>query len=471
MGLARGARAFLAAGTRTLHVRPLTRKIDTTMKLPASAPSRTSVTVSSLLVCLSVSASALGHAPPQATAIEWTSQDGRERAVVRTNRGFIFQGAPGGSFSLLCGEAFKSTVSEIVPFTLAGDGTILVGSYEGGLTHSSPDWCSFQPAAEVTSVYTADIARTPRDPDDLLAVALPLDGTEAVLYGRPGAGAAWRSLATLGGAPNSIRVSSADPERVYVVSMRSEGTQQVADILQSSDHGQSFTASSLPLEAQEIRAYLLEAGQSDVDRVFLRTQTADGIEPERLLLSEDGGLTFRTLFSARGPLTLVSSADGDTVWLGTFEGLFRSTDGGDTFASVEHGPERVGCLALHDDQLFACGYAHGEFGVLASRGAGAEEFAWFLRFPDVKSRLSCSAGSDEGLACGYPFEDWAAEQLEGEGAAGVPVAVPDASPAREARGSSSCGVSRPARDASHGWLPSAFALAVLVRRGRRPHPR
>lgn len=477
---------FVPVDTRTQRDAPLTREVGTAMKSFASCSPcetarlwrRLSLTFSALLAGLSVSASALGHAPPQATAIDWVSGEVGERAVVRTNRGFIFQGDTGDGFSLLCGEAFASTVTETAPFTLTGDGTLLVASYLGGLALSSPDWCGFQPASGVTGVYTADIARSPNDPDDLFALALPLDGTEPVLYNRPGAGAAWRSLATLGGAPNSLRFPASDAERLYVVSMRSEDNRQIADVLRSSDHGETFTTVSLPLEEQEVRAYLLEAGPNEADRVFLRTQTADGVAPERLLRSEDGGVTFRETFSARGPLTLVSSADGETVWVGAFEGLFRSNDGGETFAPVQEAPERIECLALHDDELYACGYARGEFGVLSSRSPGGEPFEWFLRFPDVQARLSCSADSDEGLACQYPYEDWAAEQIEGVGAeepagsAGTStLPSPTLAPPREPRASASCGVEHPAPDASSGWALSACALAVLALRGRRSHPR
>ncbi len=59
---------------------------------------------------------------------------------------------------------------------------------------------------------------------------------------------------------NSVRIVPTDPNRVWVVSLRSEGEQQIADVPTSTNRGESFTTSSLPLEPEEIRAYLLEAG-------------------------------------------------------------------------------------------------------------------------------------------------------------------------------------------------------------------
>jgi MYXO-CTERM domain-containing protein len=441
-----------------------------------TAPSRLTTTTSFLLALLA-SESALAHAPPFATGIDWLP--GGDRAVVRTNRGLIFEEGAGDTFSILCGESYQSTVSETVPFTVSGDGTVVVGSYAGGLRHSTTDWCSFEPAKDVSGVYTSDLQKNPSDPDELFALALPLDGSSPRLYNRPSASESWQALATLEGAPNSLRVAPTEPDRLYVVSMRSEGERQIADVLRSSDHGRTFMASSLTLEEQEIRAYVLEAGPRDAQRLFLRTETADGLVPERLLLSVDGGVTFREPLSARGPLTLVSSPDGEMVWVGAFDGLFQSTDGGQTFAPVENAPQRVGCLALHDDALYACGYADGEFGVLASPEVGAGPFAWFLRFGDVRARLSCAADSDEGASCEYPFEDWAAEQLETDGAqepegvAGMPTAPnpgnPAESPASVSRESTGCSVPGPTQDPSRaGW--GFAALAALIRLARRRPP-
>ena len=429
--------------------------------------------------------SALAHAPPEATGIFWTNDGNAERAVVRTNRGLIFQAATTGSFSLLCGEAFKSTVTELVPFAVVPDGTVLVGSYEGGLQTSSPDQCNFaKPAKEVAGLYTIDIQANPAQPEELFALTLPLDGSAGALLTRPTTGASFHSLATVEGAPDSLRVSAADPDRVYVVSMRSEGSQQIADVLTSFDHGKSFTITSLELEEQEIRAYLLEGGRTDKDRVLLRTETADGVVPERLLLSEDGGLTFRDVYRARGPLSFVSSPDGRTWWLGAFDGVFRSTNGGRSFEAISGAPERVGCLTWHGDKLYVCGHFGNEFGVLATSDTGTHPFDWFLRFPQVRSRLSCSADSNEGLTCEYPFEDWVSEQLEtgggvpalGEG--GVSSGMPPAGEhtTTPTRVGSSCSIGFPGAQPAN-WLSLAlFCLMVpisqlrqrLARAGQRP---
>jgi hypothetical protein len=424
------------------------------------------------LLILTFHASAEAHAPPYATAIDWVESPLGARAVVRTNRGLIFEGPESGAFRILCSEAFASSLTEIAPFAPLPEGAVFVASYEGGLQRSTPDRCNFEPVADVEDAFIADLQRTPDDSDDLFALALPLDGSAAQLFNRQGKRAPWVALATLEGAPDSVRVAAARSDRVYLVTMRSEGERQLAEVLRSSDHGKTFSVSSLLLQEHEIRAYVLGADQADPERVFLRTQTADGIEPERLLLSEDGGVTFREVLSARGPLTLASRADDDAVWAGGFDGLFRSQDGGSSFTRVEDGPERIECLRLHEGKLYACGYAEGEFGVLVSNASEANEFSWFLRFPEVKARVDCPVDSDEGLACQYPFEDWAAEQLESreppsEDGPVPPVATASPPSARTERSPESAGCSlRSERRSTTPWAFLAYAVALLIRHAR-----
>ncbi len=452
-----------------MHVLTRSRSTIRWPRVVAEPRSRWLAALAPCLLILTLNASAEAHAPPHATAIDWVQSPHGAHAVVRTNRGLIFQDPESGAFRILCGEAFAASFTEIAPFAPLPEGAVFVASYQGGLQRSTPDRCNFEPVANLEGAYISDLQRTPDAPDDLFALALPLDGSAAQLFNRQGKSAPWVAVATLYGAPDSVRVAAARSERMYLVTMRSEGERQIADVLSSSDHGETFSVSSLLLKEREIRAYVLGADQADPERVFLRTQTDDGVEPERLLLSEDGGVTFREVLSARGPLTLASRADDDVVWAGGFDGLFRSQDGGSSFARVEGGPERIECLRVYEGQLYACGYARGEFGVLVSNAAEATAFSWFLRFPEVSARVDCPVDSDEGLACQYPFEDWAAEQLEsleppGEDAPVPPAATASPTSARTARAPESAGCSlRAEHQSTAPWALLAYALALLIR--------
>jgi hypothetical protein len=385
----------------------------------------------SLMACWCAPGAAGAHAPPQATGIGWSAVEGGERAVVRTNRGLIIEDPGGGSFRIVCNEAFEASLAEVPPLTVAADGRLLLGTYAAGLVLSSPDACNFDALPDrFAELYPIDVETDQQG--GFLAAVLPRDGGSAELVQSSNEGRTAESLATLPGAPSALEVAPSDGSRVYVSSTLAEENLSFGRLLTSHDAGRTFTETEVELDASELRVFLLAVDPNQPDRVFLRTQSRDGITPERLLRSDDGG-TFDTALSVPGPLSAVVQPDG-TVWLGGAEGLYRSRDGGQSFARLEGVDlSRVTCLAARDDRIYACGYSAGEFGVLVSADAGAT-FQWFLRFPWVTARLDCPEDSDEGMLCAIPFLDWSEEQLEPSSMAGEAGAPADA-PSVPAKGS------------------------------------
>jgi hypothetical protein len=385
----------------------------------------------SLMAGWCVTRPAGAHAPPQATGIRWSGAEGGERAIVRTNRGLIIADPGGGSFRIVCNEAFETSLAEVPPLTVAADGRILLGTYAAGLVLSSPDACNFDAlAGRFAELYPIDV-----DSDQqggFFAAVLPRDGGSAELLQSSNEGRTAESLATLPGAPSALAVAPSDGSRVYVSSTLAEENLSFGRLLTSHDAGRTFTETEVELDASELRVFLLAVDPNQPDRVFLRTQSRDGITPERLLRSDDGGVTFATALSVPGPLSAVVQPDG-TVWLGGAEGLYRSRDGGQSFAPLEGTDlSRVTCLATNDERIYACGYSAGEFGVMVSADGG-DSFEWFLRFPWVTARLDCPADSDEGMRCAIPFLDWKEEQLEPSSMTGEAGAPAGAAPSREGR--------------------------------------
>jgi hypothetical protein len=418
----------------------------------------------SLIACWCAPRAAGAHAPPQATGIRWSTAAGGERAIVRTNRGLIIEDAGGGSFRIVCNEAFEASLAEVPPLTVAADGRILLGTYAAGLLLSSPDACNFDPLPDrFAELYPIDVETDQRG--GFFAAVLPRDGASAELLQSTDEGRTAESLATLPGAPSALEVAPSDGSRVYVSSTLAEDNLSFGRLLTSHDAGRTFTEAEVELDASELRVFLLAVDPSEPDRVILRTQSRDGITPERLLRSDDGGLSFATALSVPGPLNAVVQPDG-TVWAGGAEGLYRSRDGAQSFARLEASDlSRVTCLAARDDRLYVCGYSAGEFGVLVSADGGGS-FDWFLRFPWVTARLDCPADSDEGMLCAIPFLDWEEEQVEAgsmTGEAGAPAAAPS-SPVPGDEGG--CQLPRRA-PASRGILALGVGLALTAARRYR----
>jgi hypothetical protein len=376
-----------------------------------------------------------GHAPPMANGIGWIQSNGSERSVVRTNRGLIFELDEPGSFAILCNEAYQAGLADVPPFVALDDGRLLIGTYQAGLVVSSSDRCSFtQVPGPILGINTIDIAR--QGMGGVYAAVLPSDGSAAKLFASPDA-ETFEQQSTLAGYPSAIALAAEDASRVYLSQSIPEGNENSAAVFVSSDGGREFTSYVVELDESELRVFALAVDPHAPARLFVRTQSRDGITPERLLLSEDAGATFEVVLTAPGPLDV--HTEGDLVWAATAEGLYRSTDGGRTFARF--GPEyitRITCLARHGGKLYACAYSESQrwFGVLVSKDDGAT-FDWFLVFPRVGQRPACAPDSDEGRLCAAAFRDWSIEQG---------LIPPDAPP--DVTGAGGSGTSMPAMPAA-----------------------
>jgi hypothetical protein len=411
------------------------------------------------------SVDAWAHAPPYATGIGFHVTSAGERSMIRTNRGLIV-GSPEQGFRLVCNDAFRASLVETVPVAELAGGDLLVGTYAGGLLRSDAALCDFD-AVGPDQVSPVDVAGGAGGL--VRALLLPLDGSDGGLFESVDGGASFERLAPVGTAPTALVTAPSDPERVYVSTTTTEESRSIGHVLVSQDGGRHFTDRVLELDATELRTYVLAVDASDPARLFVRTESRDGIAPERLLLSEDAGETFRRVLTTEGPITL-TFGDAGQVWAGSATGLYRSRDRGASFEPLENaGLTRVSCLAVHGGRLYACALRSLEFGVLVSGDAGAT-FQWFLRFPAVTARATCPTTSDEGSRCEVAFEDWTLEQLVPSAGPAPAVAGPAADPppaSEEGERGGGCRTSAPGRPGAE--LVFAVLLGSWLRRRWKRH--
>ena len=418
-----------------------------------------------IIACSCVVRTAAAHAPPRANGIQWITGTTRDRALVRTNRGLVIEGAAGGTFGIVCNEAFETSLVEVPPVVIEPDGRLLLGTYLGGLVRSSADRCSFESVAGAfEGLYPIDLKANAAG--IVYAAALPFDGSSAELLESTDQGRSGKSLTLMPGAPTALEIAPSDSSQLYVSVTTTEGNLSFGRLLTSSDAGHSFDEHAIELDASELRVFVVAVAPKQPRLLFVRTQSRDGITPERLLRSEDGGETFESVLSVPGPISAVVQAEG-TVWAGAADGLYRSDDDGRSFGRIEGSDVTlVTCLATRNDAVYACGYSAGEFGVLVS-AKGDDAFEWFLRFPQVAARLDCPTDSDEGARCADAFADWRQEQglgspvTGGAGAAGIPPSS-SASPA-----GSGCQFVLSAKPLPSLALPGAVLGLAAMRRFRR----
>jgi hypothetical protein len=367
-----------------------------------------------LVLSVATVGTARAHALPQATDIRWLG----ERAIIRTNRGLIVEDEVGSSFRLLCNDAYEASLSETVPFALTSDGRIVLASYGAGIVISRPDYCSFDPATgPLTGFLVLDLALDAQG--KFRAAMYPKDDSTPALFESDDDGRSFHHQADLTGVPTSVRVAPSDPTRVFVSTSVSTGSSVSSRLEVSNDGGRVFRGTPIELDPSELRAIVLGVDPRDPNRVFLRTQSRDGVTPERLLLLNTATGALETAFEAPGPVSMTFGVDG-SLWVGSAQGLYRFSEEDGTFAvATSFDVSRVGCVAGHANRLYVCAYSGGEFGVLVSDNE-AESFDWFLRFPEVDARLDCPATSHEGTSCERAFLDWSLEQglVTSEGGAG-----------------------------------------------------
>lgn len=406
-------------------------------------------------------AEASAHAPPAATEIQWLG----ESALVRTNRGLIAQDGAGGPFRMLCHEAFRTSLSEVPPFTTTPDGRLLIGTFQRGLVLSTPDHCSFAPTTGAQSGINA-VAIAADSLGVIHALVIPPDGSPAALIQSSDEGRSFDAVATFSDPPSSLQVAPGHPKQLYVSVLGANAEQTFPRLLRSTDAGRSFEELPLALDASELRAYVLAVDALDPRVLFVRTQSRDGVTPERLLRSDDGGQSFAAVLEAPGPLSLTLAANG-VVWAGSALGLYRSGDGGQTFVPfADLGLSRVTCLATRAQRLFVCGYYENEFGVVTSQDEGSS-LSWFLRFPQVQTRLGCAAESDEGSLCGTEFDDWSSEQHADDEPADQSSAGAGGEPTHGApRATAGCSLAGPVRPTGTPFLLLLAPLITLTRLGR-----
>jgi MYXO-CTERM domain-containing protein len=407
--------------------------------------------------------SAGAHSPPKAIGIQWIAPG---RAMIETNRGLIIEAAD-ASFRLLCNDAYQSSLAEVPPVIASPDGRVFVGTYAAGLVRSTVDHFTFEAAGgPVGGLNTVDLKVDPANPNDFYSLTLPADGSAARLWKSETAGLEWRGLAPLEGAVTSLQIERDNPAHLEALSTEQGEGPLLAKVMSSVDGGESFATTSFALDDTEVRAYLLEVDRSEPARLFVRTETFDGVTPERLLRSRDGALGFDVALRAVGPLTMTRSGDGRTLWVGGADGLWRSGDDGKTFTALPAGgPTRVSCLSIHGDALYVCGDMNRRSGVFVSSD-GARSFASFLHFTDVQARIECGAQSSERAACEVPFADWRLEHADRQPfpAPSGQADAPSLAPAEPG----GCAVTASAP--SHGHVVAVgmgALLTVLLRRTRR----
>jgi MYXO-CTERM domain-containing protein len=181
-----------------------------------------------------------------------------------------------------------------------------------------------------------------------------------------------------------------------------------AYLYRSTDGGELFTPIELEILEGEETPIVVGVDPTNAERLFVRMpRRMLDREPERLLVSEDGGDTFVTAHTLQQIRGFAISDDGRTVWAGsaTGDGVWIARDG--TLAFTQINTLHVRCLEARGETLWLCvDQLNSRFalGRSADEGATVDELFYL---DEVEDRPECPTCSATGVICPFWVDDLA----------------------------------------------------------------
>jgi hypothetical protein len=404
--------------------------------------------------------------------------------VLRTTFGILLSHDHGGDWDWVCEKGVGYGGVSDPALGVLGNGTVLAGTFDG-LAVSSDVGCSWSFAPIGKQIVDLVVRRS--DPRSALAVASAyVDATDAgalfanTVFATADDGATWAKLgATVDPRAilQTIEVAASDPHRVYVSGARpvagDGGSGSEAVIYASSDDAAHWTPHVIALDTGETAPFIAAVDPGNADRVYVRIK---GNQGSRLVVTDDGGGTFRTVFTGVGDmLGFALSPDGARVYVGgPADGLLvaATTD----FVFAQRSKIQVQCLLSTPTALYACSNEASGFIVGESTDDGAT-FSAMLHLACIRGALACpETASSAQCKADFPALQ---ESLGGQACdGGAPPVTPDAGPSADAATgptvtpaaeSSGCGcdASRTTSSALVGDAVMLIAAAALLLRGSR----
>ena len=447
------------------------------------------VLASVMLVATAPDARANGRFP-ESNAVFFAPNDA-EYVLLRTTFGLITSHDRGTTWDWVCERSVGLAGVEDPMYSITPDDTVIASSFQG-LAVSRDRSCSYGfVGGALKDLVFIDLTTRPSTPGNVVAFASSYDGQDdagaiyfkSTLFETKDEGKTFAALGpsfdrTLLG--ETVDVTATDPDRIYVSAVRNPGTTSTGVLLTSRDHGMTWEENAITLINGERAAFIAAVDPLNADRVYVRTSNATD-RPSRLLLSDDAGKTWKTIFTGLGPLAGFALAkDGNKLWVGGLrDGLnvASTTD----FVFTQKSKVEVSCLALATDGLWTCSNEKSGFVVGLSKDEGVT-FETKLHFCDIRGPLACAPGTSTHTECSLggtatnaspPWPSQRALLGCGGGIAPIDAGAVDASPEGgpgdpgSMEGGGGCAVRAPSPTPFAALLAGVAATIALLRRRRR----
>ena len=391
-----------------------------------------------------------------------------DHGVIGATWGFLTTRDGGATWTWQCADVvFFDRTREDPSLAMFEDGALLAATYDG-IRRSDPAQCAWStPDSAPTGAYTTDVVRDPGDPEVAWTIASPGIRPDTI-HRSDDRGLTWTQVAEPHptALTDRIRIAPSDPSRVYAsgVIPRTETEPRRGLLLRSDDRGVTFRSIEVELLEGERTVHVLAVDPTDRDRLFARaTRLVTDETPERLLLSEDGGETWRSVLEILEIVGFALSDDGAEAWAGSWDGgLHRSRDRGATWEALDPAL-RVRCLAQRAGELWVCADDRSAGFALARSSDGGETLEPVWAFADLEEDVGCPASTPVGARCPMFWPDQVFDLgLDG----GLP---PDAGldGGTGERGGGGCGCRAGGSSRASAWALALAASAALALTRRR----
>ena len=428
-----------------------------------------------LLVALWPAAAHANGRFPQSNAV-FFAPDAPSTIIVRATFGLLVSHDRGLTWDWVCEPAIGLVGVEDPMLAITPDNTIVSTTFQGlAVSHDNACGWSFVPGP-LTSLVFVDSASRPGAVVAFSSSFVDEDTNGNLTY----ASAIFettdqgQTFTQLGPAVDplllgrTLDVANTDPDRIYISAIATPGPHSSGVLMTSLDHGKTFTENAVPFVGDETGLFIAGVDPVNADRLYARTAGESSDVPSRLLVSDDAGKTFRTIFTGVAALQgFAISNDGTKIWTGgPKDGLLMASTTDYTF--TPRSSAAVSCLKVATDGLWACSSEASGF-VLGVSGDDGTTFTPKLHFCDVRGSLACATGTSVETQC---TASWPAQYIAlGCGDAGADASVDAGPPPAAVYDAGGCSLRAPAHLGAAPLLTGAAAAIALYRRRRRRRQR
>ena len=287
--------------------------------------------------------------------------------VVRTTFGFVESRDGGKQWLWTCEDLIGRIANTDPPFTVTGDGSVVVAVPFEGVSVTHDHGCTWTKAPEpLAGQLAVDVTLEPNDPASLVVLTstndTPDGGTTPefrnLVVESKDNGVTW----TLLGTPlardfiaSTIEIARSDPNRIYASGVYGEPLK--AAIGRSEDGGKTWTRALVP-SGELGNVYISAIDPRNADRLFVRVlsppELGTNAQATTLLESSDKGSTWREVaHTGDAMLGFAISPDGSSLAYGSVaQGIFVGPSGG---PMIKVSDVQNRCLTWSPAGLYVCG--------------------------------------------------------------------------------------------------------------------